>query len=177
MADKPVLLTDAQMQEFIRDGYLILQPDFPDGFHEKVYRRVDESFEKSGGENPGNNLLPAVPELQDVWDHPMVHGAFCSILGPDYYLHLHRHVHESLPGSDERRMHKDSLHNSRYCADQNRRHHHTRWMMAMYYPQDTPVEMGPTSVIPQSQYVTSRDQEGEHVFSNGPAGTCGVDSL
>ena len=41
----------------------------------------------------------------------------------------------------------------------------------MYYPQDTPVEMGPTSVIPQSQYVTSRDQEGEHVFSNGPAGT------
>lgn len=171
MADKPILLNDEQMQQFIRDGYLILHPDFPEGFNEKVYKRIDESFEKSGGKNPGNNLLPAVPELQDVWDHPLVHGAFSSILGPDYYLHLHRHVHESQPGSDARKMHKDSLHNSRYCADQNRRHHHTRWMMAMYYPQDTPDEMGPTSIIPQSQYITSREQEGEHLFSSGPAGT------
>ncbi|MDE2726295.1 MAG: hypothetical protein OXI59_23245, partial [Gemmatimonadota bacterium] len=104
MADKPVLLTDEQMQQFIRDGYLILHPDFPEGFHEKVYKRIDESFEKNSGRNPGNNLLPAVPELQDVWDHPIVHGAFSSILGPDYYLHLHRHVHESRPGSDARTM-------------------------------------------------------------------------
>ena len=70
MADKPVLLTDAQMQQFIRDGYLILHPDSPEGFHEKVYKRIDESFEKNSGRNPGNNLLPAVPELQDVWDSP-----------------------------------------------------------------------------------------------------------
>ena len=90
---------------------------------------------------------------------------------PDYYLHLHRHVHESQPGSDAKRMHKDSLNNSRHCVDQNRRHHRTRWMMAMYYPQDTPDEMGPTSVTPQSQYITSRDQKGEHLFSSGPAGT------
>lgn len=171
MADKPVLLTDAQMQQFIRDGYLILHPDFPEGFHEKVYKRIDDAFEKNSGRNPGNNLLPAVPELQDVWDHPIVHGAFSSILGPDYYLHLHRHVHESRPGSDARTMHKDSLHNSRFCADQNRRHHHCRWMMAMYYPQDTPREMGPTSVTPRSQYITARDQEGEHLFTAGPAGT------
>ncbi len=171
MADKPVLLTDAQMQQFIRDGYLILHPDFPQGFHAKVYSRIEDSFAKAGGKNPGNNLLPAVPELQDVWDHPVVHGAFSSILGPDYYLHLHRHVHESHPGSDARSMHKDSLHNSRFCADHNRRHHHCRWMMAMYYPQDTPDEMGPTSVTPRSQYITARQQEGEHLFSSGPAGT------
>jgi len=171
MADKPILLNDEQMQNFIRDGYLILHPDFPEGFNEKVYTRIDESFDKTGGKNPGNNLLPAVPELQDVWDHPLVHGAFSSILGPDHYLHLHRHVHESRPGSEAKRMHKDSLHNSRYCADQNRRHHRCRWMMAMYYPQDTPDEMGPTSIIPQSQYITNRDQEGEHLFSSGPAGT------
>lgn len=171
MADKPVLLTDAQMQQFIREGYLMLHPDFPEGFHAKVYQRIDESFAKTGGKNPGNNLLPAVPELQEVWDHPVVHGAFSSILGPDYYLHLHRHVHESRPGSAARGMHKDSLHNSRFCADHNRRHHHCRWMMAMYYPQDTPAEMGPTSVIPRSQYITARQQDGEHLFSSGPAGT------
>ena len=41
----------------------------------------------------------------------------------------------------------------------------------MYYPQDTPREMGPTSVTPRSQYITARDQDGEHLFTSGPAGT------
>ena len=169
MADKPVLLDDATMQQFIRNGYLILKPDFPDGFHEEVYERLTEVFEKSG--NPGNNLLPAVPQLQDVWGHPVVHGAFCSILGSDYYLHLHRHDHESPPGNTDQNMHKDSLGNSRYCADHNRRHHHTRWMMAFYYPQDTPPELGPTAIIPKSQYLVKDNPSEEEVFTDGQAGT------
>ena len=63
MADKPVLLDDSTMQQFIRDGYLILYPDSPNGFHQTVYDRIEQLSEKSG--NPGNNLLPAVPQLQD----------------------------------------------------------------------------------------------------------------
>jgi len=35
--------------------------------------------------------------LQQVFDHPFVHGALVSLLGPDYYLHLHRHVHYNSP--------------------------------------------------------------------------------
>ena len=81
----------------------------------------------------------------------MVHGALHSILGPDYYLHLHRHVHDNPPGSKGQNLHKDSLYNSRYAVDEKRRHHRTRWLMLFYYPQDTPVELGPTAILPRSQ--------------------------
>jgi len=64
-------------------------------------------------------------------------------------------------------MHQDSYEN-----DQNVRHHRTRWAMAFYYPQDVNVEMGPTSVLPASQYYTSRDQaeKPEEVLLSGDAG-------
>ena len=71
-------------------------------------------FEKGG--NPGNNLLPKVPDLMQVFNHPVVHGALQSILGHDYYLHLHRHVHDRPPGGKDQKMHKDSLHNSRFAV-------------------------------------------------------------
>ena len=38
--------------------------------------------------------------------------------------------------------------NSRYCVDSKRRHHRTRWLMLLYFPQDTPVELGPTAIMP-----------------------------
>ena len=128
MIDPTHLLDDATMQRFIRDGYLVLKPDFNEGFHQHVYDKLETIFEKHG--NPTNNLLPRLPELQDVWGHPQVRSALGSILGHDYYLHLHRHCHNNMPGSKGQGMHKDSLHNSRFAVDENRRHHHTRWLMA-----------------------------------------------
>ncbi|MDA1193194.1 MAG: HEAT repeat domain-containing protein, partial [Candidatus Poribacteria bacterium] len=128
-------------------------------------------LEKHG--NPTNNLLPRLPELQDVWGHPQVRSALGSILGHDYYLHLHRHCHNNMPGSKGQGMHKDSLHNSRFAVDENRRHHHTRWLMAFYYPQDTPVELGPTAVMPQSQYLMGREPftDDDELALTGEAGT------
>ncbi len=150
-----VKLDDDAMQRFVRDGYVILKPGFSDEFNETIRKRIDNMMEKSG--NPANNLVPRVPEIQDIFDDPMVNGAMSSILGDDYYLHLHRHMHGNAPGSEGQNMHKDSLQNSRFAVDDKRRHHHTRWTMAFYYPQDTPVEIGPTGVIPRSQYLNTRE--------------------
>lgn len=164
-------LDDAAMQRFVRDGYVILKPGFSDEFNETVRAKIDGMTEKYS--NPGNNLLPHIPEIQDIFDHPTVNGAMSSILGDDYYLHLHRHMHGNAPGSEGQNMHKDSLQNSRFAVDENHRHHHTRWAMAFYYPQDTPVEIGPTGIIPRSQYLNTRRQhEGEAVTPTaGEAGT------
>src|SRR5436190_20111962 len=145
------------MRRFIIDGYLVLQPDFPAGFHEKTYHQIEEVV---AGGNPRNNLLPRVPGLQQVFDHPVVHGALWSILGPDYYLHLHRHVHDNPPGSKGQNLHKDSLYNSRFAVDDKRRHHHTRWAMLFYYPQDTPLELGPTAIMPRSRYLNTQPPPG-----------------
>lgn len=83
MSASPILLDDAAVRRFIIDGYLVLRPELPGEFHTSVYRHIEEVLAGSG--NPRNNLLPRVPELQQVFDHPVVDGALRSILGPEHY--------------------------------------------------------------------------------------------
>ena len=160
------LLSDSQMKQFIVNGYVTVKADFPRPFHQSVYARAEEIFSTRG--NPGNGILPAIPQLADLFSHPAVTGALTSILGPGYAMHPHRHCHLTPPRQSAQRHHQDS-----YEDDQNVRHHRTRWAMAFYYPQDVTPEMGPTSVLPASQYYTSRNQAekiGESLLC-GEAGT------
>lgn len=159
------LLNDSQMQEFIVNGYVKVNAAFTPAFHESVRAQAEEIFSTTG--NPGNDILPAIPQLADLLTHPAVTGALTSILGPGYAMHPHRHCHLTPPRQEGQRHHQDS-----YEDDQNVRHHRTRWAMAFYYPQDVNVEMGPTSVLPASQYYTSRDQaeKREEVLLSGDAG-------
>ena len=162
-------LTDTELQRFLIDGCLTVRPDLPAAFHRRVYDRIGTVLERKG--NPHNNILPEVPELQRVFGHPRVTGALASILGDGYYLHMHRHCHDRSPGTEPQRLHKDSLHNSRFAVDGNRRHHHARWAMAFYYPQDTDEAMGPTAVVPRSHYLNDRQGEEDEIHLTGEAGT------
>ena len=70
-------------------------------------------------------------------------------------MHPHRALHNNPPGSDAQRIHKDS-----YWGYLRRvRNHRCRWAMIMYVPQATPLERGPTGVIPGSQYQSQRPDE------------------
>ena len=174
MQAKPLMseshkLTDAQLREFIVNGHLTIQTDLPRSFHETIYRKTQELTAKEG--NLGNNILPRVPELQAVFEDPAVRGAFTSILGENYAMHSHRHPHRNNPHSDGQGFHKDS-----YWGYQKVRHHRPRWAMAFYYPQDSPLEIGPSAVLPGTQYYDTRitkDNEGELALS-GAAGTLTV---
>ena len=159
-------LTDAQMREFIVNGHLTVQTDLPRSFHETIYRKTQEYTEKEG--NLGNNILPRVPELQAVFEDPAVRGAFTSILGENYAMHSHRHPHRNNPHSDGQGFHKDS-----YWGYQKVRHHRPQWAMAFYYPQDSPVEIGPSAVLPGTQYYSTRITEENHgeLALSGAAGT------
>ncbi len=159
-------LTDAQMREFIVNGHLTVRADLPRSFHETIYRKTEELTAKEG--NLGNNILPRVPELQAVFEEPVVRGAFTSILGENYVMHSHRHPHQNRPHSDGQGFHKDS-----YWGYQKVRHHCPRWAMAFYYPQDSPLKIGPSAVLPGTQYYDTRitkDNDGELAVS-GEAGT------
>ena len=174
---EPMLLDDRQMREFVTRGYLTFRLDLPEAFHRRVRERALEDIrrcEEAGIRSPLNNALPRIPELRRVFDHPRVAGALTSILGAGYYLHLHRHVHDNRPGSDAQTIHQDSLGNSRYAVDGNRRHHHCRWAMAFYYPQDTTLDMGPSAVVPGSQYLTGGAELDVEQALQGPAGTVTV---
>jgi hypothetical protein len=147
----PVLLTDAQVQDYLTNGYLVLDTGLPASFHGRVLGQIADLYVTEG--NPGNDILPRVPDLYEVLRDPVVDGALQSLLGADYLIHPHRHCHENPSGSEGQRMHQDS-----YEHDENVRHHRTRWAMAFYYPQDVPLEMGPTAVLPASQYFNSAEQ-------------------
>ena len=86
MVDERFRLSDAELQRFLVDGYLVLRPELPEGFHGRVYDRIGTVMERAG--NPFNNILPLVPELGSVFGHPRVAGTLASILGDDYYLHM-----------------------------------------------------------------------------------------
>jgi hypothetical protein len=124
----PVLLTDQQVAQFIVDGtlledvskneqgYLVLYPgdELPNDFHSKLYAQVlhllffllllsksrkAESFPNERGSNPGNNILPVLPEVGRVFETPTVRGALTSLLGENYVMHPHRHPHMNPPGT------------------------------------------------------------------------------
>ena len=96
-----------------------------------------------------------MPELNQVFTDPVVRGALTSVVGRDCVMHPHRALHNNLPGSDAQRIHKDS-----YWGYLRRvRNHRCRWAMIMYVPQATPLERGPTGVIPGSQYQSQRPDE------------------
>lgn len=142
------LLTDEQMRFYIVNGFISVKTELPTEFHADVFQRTDDIFKKEG--NPGNNLLPRMPEIQRVFQDPNVTGALTGLLGADYYMHPHRHCHSNPPGSAGQRMHMDGW---------NRRHHHTRWAMAFYYPQRTPLSLGPTGVVPGSHFNNTCDAD------------------
>ena len=149
MNAEAMLLDDEGMRNFIINGYTVVRMDFPPEFHEAIYQKTSKLFAEDG--NPGNDLTRKVPEVLQVWEHPSVRGALASILGPNYLMHPHRHCHQNLPGTDEQDFHLDS-----YEADENVRHHRCRWVLAMYYPQDVTLDMGPTALLKGSHYLNEQ---------------------
>lgn len=147
------LLDDEALQRFIVEGYLQLNSELPRDYHARMYEELEPLQET--GPLGHNNLLPCVPDLRMMLHEPRVVGALTSILGPDYYLHFHRHDHVNYPdGAQE--LHKDGDNHSHHAVDDLRRYHKTRFAMLLYYPQDTPLEMGPTGIVPRSQYLSRR---------------------
>lgn len=136
-----IRLTDEQMRDFIRNGYVAVKTGHPREFHQDVWNQTEALFEEHG--NPGNNLMARVPAIRQILDDPAVDGALAGVLGDNYFIHPHRHCHYRPPHSEGQQIHRDSF---------TRRRHRTRWLLAMYYPQDTTVEMGPTGVLPGTHY-------------------------
>jgi hypothetical protein len=170
MGETADLLSDREVQQFLVDGCVLVHTDDADPLHRSIYDQLEAVFDSEG--NPGNNLLPRIPDIQQVWDHPKVRGALTSLLGPDYILNPHRHPHLNPPGSKGQTWHKDC-----YVWDHNLRSPRFRWILALYYPQDVTLDMGPTGILPgMHPYPTVSDPDpGRCTEADlplvGPAGT------
>ena len=154
-------LSSADLQTFIVDGYLVLPPD-PAVDHGAIFAELDAlrlpSSPFAEG-NLGNNVLPAVPELLRVADSPAVRGALEAILGAGYLLLPHRTAHRS--NERPQAWHRD------YFAGEPRPHSAAPYHAQLfYYPQAVPEALGPTEVLPRSQYYGNDDPDGASEFSS-----------
>ena len=171
---KPIPLTAEQVHRFIADGFLVLKPSLPAELHRSIYRKLAEAI--PGTDNPGNNVLPLVPEMRHVLESPEVCGALLTLLGPGYLEHPHRYCHiealQDLDGIDHAAKLAANSHQDSYTPLGRPRHHHIRFVRVMYYPQDTPPELGPTHVIPGTHLNRGlSDADKAHQFPvSGPAG-------
>lgn len=136
--EKDMLLTDAELLEFIAQGYHLIEPELPAGFNEAICEQID-ALES----NPGNDILKRVPMLQELYDHPQVRGALISLLGEELQMDGHRHLHVNAPGSRSQGWHQDGT---------NVRHHQTWCVLAIYYPHDVPADLGPTIIMPGTHF-------------------------
>ncbi|MBO9610074.1 MAG: HEAT repeat domain-containing protein [Paenibacillaceae bacterium] len=164
MLETKYLLTDDQMAQFITKGYLVLRNDLPASFHERIMSKIEYVLPAEG--NPGNNVLPRIPELGACFETPLVRGALTSVLGPDYIMHAHRHLHGNKPGKEQaQNWHKDGYWSSM-------RSHRPWWAMIFYYTQDVTEDMGPSEVMAGTQYYEKfLGEQGETVLPAGKAGT------
>ena len=166
MTDNAFLLDDAQMQQFITDGYITVRADYPPEFHQAIYQQIEAMFESEG--NTGNNILPRIPQIQKVFDHPALKGALTSLLGEGYIMNPHRHCHLNPPDSKGQHWHKDC-----YVFDHNMRHPRFQWVLALYYPQDTIEDMGPTGLLPGKQFYKKVSHADPQLASEPAAPLCG----
>ena len=173
---EPVLLTDEQVRAYIANGYIVIEtPSVPKSVHAAIAGKLDRMLEL--GPNLGNNVLPHTPEFRHVLNCPEVRGALISLLGEDYIEHPHRYCHNSSPAEEKpedmvaavgARAHQDS-----YTPMGQPRQHLPRFARIIYYPQDTPIELGPTHVTPGTalhQRVTDEDRRNSAPML-GPAGS------
>ena len=171
---KPIPLTAEQVHRFIADGFLVLQPSVPEDLHRTICRKLAEAI--PGTDNPGNNVLPLVPEMRHVLQSPEVHGALLTLLGAGYLEHPHRYCHvqtqQDLAASAHAAKLAANSHQDSYTPLGRPRQHHIRFLRVMYYPQDTPQELGPTHVIPGTHLNRglSDADKAQQLPVSGPAG-------
>ncbi|MBT5145496.1 MAG: hypothetical protein HOB49_19895 [Gemmatimonadetes bacterium] len=133
------------MQDFVINGYLVLRPkNLTDAFHQDVYDRLTAMIKNHG--NPGNDLLDHAPCVNEVLADPEVTGALTSLVGANSVRDRHCACHNWGPGKDAQGWHKD------YPIGGNMRYHRTRTLLLLYYPQEVSPGMGPTAVLPGTQY-------------------------
>lgn len=142
----PKGLTDAEVREFCARGFIVVKPSKSAEFHRANLEEFDLRH-GPGGKGYGGNRGEfgiVMDGLLAVYEDPVVAAALRSLLGPGYVMHQHNATHLNQPGATNQSWHKDP-----YGPEAGTRHKHAfRICMALYYPQQTTLDIGPTGIIP-----------------------------
>ena len=150
-------MTDLELCQFLDLGFHIIDSsDIPESTHDRLFEAaIDVHQRRSELSNPiasleaiADNLHVQIPLLNDVLENESLDGAMSSVLGPSYFRYGHSFVHQS--GAYDQTYHKDSP--LPWGTRGGVRSHRPNWAMVFYYPQEVTLDMGPTEILPGTQY-------------------------
>lgn len=149
VTNRIVALSDSDLKRFLIDGYLVIPPaelGMDAQWHADLFQYASHVIQSEG--NPGNNILPRIPQLNHLFSDARVVSVLGRLLGKDYQMQPHRFPHQTLKGQKDQLWHKDSF----FGYSRPLRHNQVRNVMLMYYPQKTTLDMGPTALRRGTQY-------------------------
>jgi hypothetical protein len=175
-------LTDSQVLQFCKDGFLLLEGVVPNDTNERSCewldgkRQANPTFVPEGMEQADLDRIRATHEpstimledwfIRDVLLNEQLGGALRSLLGRNVGLPVLVSYHPTECPGDAQGWHYDADH---VIGPE------VNYLEVFYFPQETPVELGPTEVIAGSHLrPISADGSQAGLPLAGPAGTLGI---
>ena len=151
---------DQIIRDFVSRGLVILTPEqlgISADIHSIIYAKEKELFS-------AKKMVTAnqIPEMLDVINSPGVVTTCNLLLGQHWAIVPYTHNAPFPSGSNDQHWHKDD--NGPYNG-RKQRHHHAVQVELLYYPQDVLEDMGPTAIVPYSQYWTFNHEENHENFA------------
>ena len=145
-------LNDTQVLDFCKNGYLLLEGVVPDEINQRATKYLDEDdfYEPTG-------ILAQDWFVENVTLNPVAAGAVRALLGADFHTPVLMSNHRvQCPVADVGGWHVDG--NFDFALELN-------YLQVFYYPQDTPLELGPTQILPGSHLVHNKARFMSHLGS------------
>ena len=141
-------LTDSQVLEFCKQGYLLLEGVVPD----EINRRTISFLDKYPSHEP-TEILTEDWFVDNVILNPQASGAVRSLLSQNFGLPIIMSNHRVMCPSPAQHWHRDG--NSKYGPALS-------YLQVFYYPEDCSLELGPTELLPGSHFLFSLSQQMGH---------------
>ena len=137
------------VRDFCSRGIVVIAPGDL-GISEEIHRTILEREKQLHHDRLPINA-ESVPEILQVLASKGVNATCNDILGDGWAVVPYTHNAPFLSGAFDQHWHKDDNgpYNSRKV-----RHHHAVQAELLYYPQQVRLDMGPTAIVPFSQYWT-----------------------
>jgi hypothetical protein len=145
-------LRDRQVLEFCQTGFLVLEGVVPEAINRRAFDYLGTKTHYEPTE-----ILCEEWFIENVILNPAAAGAIRSLLGRGFHLPVLMSNHRvQAPAPAVGGWHVDG--NSKFGPELN-------YLQVFYYPQDTPLEFGPTELLPGSHHVFMQQRAMGHLGS------------